>query len=184
LINEPSGTPGTAAVWAAYTNLYTTIRSVDASHMIIAEGTFENWNWSMLPNPATYHWTNIVYSMHEYQWGQTTNQVEAGSDAQVADFDNHLSWNVPGYVGEWNDLSQGAACYDYSINAYDKAGLSWSMWAYKATDGLIPDGWGWYDPTYWPTTPNISSDSAAAISSDWQEWRTTTSFGENPAVGL
>jgi len=184
LINEPSGTPSAAAVLAAYTNLYSTIRSVDTSHIVIAEGTFVNWDWSMLPNPATYHWTNIVYSMHEYAWGGDTNAVEAGSDGQVSDFDNHLSWNVPGYIGEWNDLGQGAACYDYSTNDYSTAGLSWTMWAYKATDGLVPDGWGWYDPVYWPYTPNIASDSAATIANDWLQWRTTTSFGVNAAVGL
>jgi endoglucanase len=185
LINEPSGAPaGTGSVWPAYASLYNTIRAVDPSHMLILEGTFGNWDWSMLPNPAAYSWTNIVYSMHEYQYGGTVAQIEGGSDNQVTDFDNHLSWNVPGYIGEWNDMGQGAACYDYSINDYANAGMGWSMWAYKATDGLVPDGWGWYDPTYWPNTPNISSDSLAAIANDWLQWRTTTSFGVNAAVGL
>jgi endoglucanase len=185
LINEPFGAPNTAAVWAVYTNLYTTIRAVDPSHMIIVEGTFGNWNWNMLPSPSTYGWTNIVYQMHEYQWGATNAAgIEAGADNQVTDFHNHLSWNVPDYVGEWNDLGFGAACYAYSINAYDQAGISWSMWAYKATHDLVPDGWGWYDPAYWPPTPNLASDSAATIASDWQQWKTTTSFGLNPAVGL
>ena len=184
LLNEPSGAPSPGAVWSAYTNLYSAIRGVDPSHILIMEGTFDNWNWSMLPAPSVYGWTNIVYSMHEYQWGGTVTQIEAGADNQVTDFVNHLSWNVPDYVGEWNDLSAGAARYDYSINAYNSAGVSWSMWAYKATDGLIPDGWGWYDPAYWPTTPNLETDSAANIAKDWQQWRTTTSFGVNSAVGL
>ncbi len=184
LINEPDGTISTGDVWPAYASLYTTIRAVDASHMIIVEGTFGNWNWSMLPNPSLYGWTNIVYSMHEYQYGGSIAQIEAGADNQVTDFHNHLSWNVPDYIGEWNNMGMGAACYDYSINAYEKAGMSWSMWAYKATNGLVPDGWGWYDPIYWPTTPNLKSDSAATIVNDWQQWKTTTSFGLNPSVGL
>jgi aryl-phospho-beta-D-glucosidase BglC (GH1 family) len=184
LVNEPDGTPSTSAVWTAYNGLYNTIRAVDPTHIIIMEGTFINWNWSMLPSPSTYGWTNIVYSMHEYQYNSTTNGVEAGSDNQVIDFDNHLSWNVPDYIGEWNDMGDGAACYEYSIGDYNNAGMSWTMWAYKATDGLVPDGWGWYDPTHWPTTPNVSTDSAATIASDWQEWRTSSSFGTNAAVGL
>lgn len=184
LINEPYGAPGTAAVWNAYSSLYNTIRSIDTNHIIIMEGTFGNWDWSMLPNPSAYGWTNIVYSMHEYQFGGSVAQCEAGSDNQVTDFDNHLSWNVPDFIGEWNDMGNGAGCYDYSINDYNNAGISWTMWAYKATAGLLPDGWGWYDPTNWPTTPNVSTDSASTISNDWQEWKTTTSFGENSSVGL
>ena len=184
LLNEPYGAPSIAAAWAAYTNLYTTIRSVDPTHLIIAEGTGGNWDWDMLPAPSVYGWTNIVYSMHEYQWGGSVAQIEAGADAQVTDFNNHASWNVPDYIGEWNDLGMGAACYDYSINAYNNAGISWSMWAYKATHGLVPDGWGWYDPIYWPATPNLQFDSAVTISNDWKQWRTTQSFGVNAAVGL
>lgn len=184
LINEPDNTPSTLAVWTAYNSLYNTIRAVDPSHIIIMEGTFINWDWNMLPAPSTYGWTNIVYSMHEYQYNSTTNQIKAGSDNQVTDFGNHLSWNVPDYIGEWNDMGGGADVYEYSINDYNNAGMSWTMWAYKATDGLVPDGWGWYDPTHWPTTPNVSTDSAATIASDWQQWRTSSSFGTNAAVGL
>lgn len=184
LINEPMNAPSTSAVWTAYNSLYNTIRTVDTNHMIIIEGTFGSWNWNMLPAPSTYGWTNIVYSMHEYEYGGDTNQVEAGSDNQVRDFDNHLSWNVPDYIGEWNDMGQGAACYDYSINDYDNAGMSWAMWSYKNSQGLIPDGWGWYDPTFWPPTPNVSRDSASTILKDWQQWETTNSFSQNSAVGL
>jgi len=184
LINEPYQAPSNSTVWTAYNNLYHTVRAADANHTIIIEGTFGNWDWSMLPAPSVYGWTNIVYSMHEYQFGDDTAQVEAGSDNQAVDFNNHLSWNVPDYIGEWNDMGNGAACYDYSISDYNNVGINWTMWAYKATSGLLPNGWGWYDPTYWPTTPNVSTDSAATISNDWQQWKTTNSFGINAAVGL
>ena len=185
LINEPYGTNNNttaAMVWPVYASLYNAIRSVDPGHIIIMEGTFGSWNWSMLPNPSVYGWTNVVYSMHEYQWSGSVAQCEAGSDNQVTDFNNHKSWNVPDYIGEWNDMGNGAACYDYSINDYNNDGISWSMWAYK-TD-LASNGWGWYDPIRSLPTPNISSDSAATISNDWQQWRTTNSFGVNSSVGL
>jgi hypothetical protein len=122
--------------------------------------------------------------MHEYQYGGGVSQVEQGSQDQVGDFNNHKSWNVPGYVGEWNDMGLGAACYQYSINDYNNAGMSWTMWAYKAIHGLVPDGWGWYDSTWMPATPNISSDSAATIYNDWQQWQTPSAFGQNSSVGL
>jgi aryl-phospho-beta-D-glucosidase BglC (GH1 family) len=186
LINEPFGNHDTttAVVWPAYASLYSTVRAADPDHMIIMEGTFGSWNWSMLPAPSVYGWTNVVYSMHEYQWGGNVAQCEAGSDNQVTDFNNHKSWNVPDYIGEWNDMGNGAACYDYSINDYNTGGMSWTMWAYKATAGLVPNGWGWYDPVYWPPTPNISTDSLSTILSDWQQWQTTKSFGVNSSVGF
>jgi endoglucanase len=58
------------------------------------------------------------------------------------------------------------------------------MWAYKASNGPVPNGWGWYDPISSPPTPNISSDSASTIFNDWQQWQTTKSFGVNSSVGL
>jgi endoglucanase len=79
LINEPTGAPSTSAVWTAYNNLYNTVRSADPNHMIFMEGTFGSWDWSMLPAPSTYGWTNVVYEMHEYQNGGDTAQVETGA---------------------------------------------------------------------------------------------------------
>ena len=184
LINEPDGAPSTSAVLSAYNSLYSTVRSADPTHTIFLEGTFGSWNWSMLPAPSQYGWTNVVYEMHEYQYNATAAQVQNGSTNQVNDFNNHSSWNVPGYVGEFNDFGNGASTWQFSINAYDNGGLSWSSWAYKATAGLLPDSWGWYDPTYWPATPNISTDSAATISSDWQQWATSKSFGLNTSISL
>jgi hypothetical protein len=58
------------------------------------------------------------------------------------------------------------------------------MWAHKATHGLNPDSWGFYDPTFWPATPNISSDSAATIQSDWKQWTTTNAFALNTSLGI
>jgi endoglucanase len=95
LINEPIGTPSSDTVLNLYNELYQSIRSVDPSHMIIMEGTWGNWNWSMLPNPNVFGWTNVAYQMHEYQWNAPQSQVEQGAVNQVNDFNNHASYNVP-----------------------------------------------------------------------------------------
>jgi endoglucanase len=184
LINEPTGAPNNQAVWTAYNNLYNSVRSADPGHMIFMEGAFNQWNWSMLPPPSQYGWTNVVYQMHEYQFNGSQAQVEAGSTNQVNDFKNHSSWNVPGYIGEFNDFGYGSSTWQFSLNAYNNAGLSWTMWAHKATHGLNPDSWGFYDPTFWPATPNISSDSAATIQSDWKQWTTTSAFALNTSLGI
>ena len=184
LINEPTGAPNNQAVINAQNELYQTVRSADPNHIVIIEGTWGSWDWSMLPAPSQYGWTNVVYEMHEYQYNQSETVVEQGSTNQVNDFNNHASYDVPGYVGEFNDFAYGAGAWQFSTNAYNNAGLGWTMWAYKATDGLIPDSWGFYDPTYWAATPNISTDSAATISADWQQWATPTSFAQNTSLGL
>jgi endoglucanase len=184
LLNEPTGAPNNQAVINAQNELYQSVRSADPNHIVIMEGTWGNWDWSMLPAPSTYGWTNVVYEMHEYQYNQSEAVVEGGSTNQVNDFNNHASDDVPGYIGEFNDFAYGAGAWQFSTNAYNNAGLAWTMWAYKATDGLIPDSWGFYDPTFWATTPNITTDSAATISADWQQWATPAAFAQNTSLGL
>lgn len=184
LINEPTGAPNTSSVWTAYNSLYNTVRAADPNHIIIMEGAFGSWDWNMLPPPSQYGWTNVVYEMHEYQFNGTTAQVERGSDNQVTDFKNHASWNVPGWIGEFNDMYNDASVWLYSINDYDNAGLSWSMWSYKAANALNPTFWGYFGPTFMPPTPNITAASAATIKSDWQQWTTTNAFTKNMLLGF
>jgi aryl-phospho-beta-D-glucosidase BglC (GH1 family) len=184
LINEPIGTPTSDTVLNLYNELYQSIRSVDPAHLVIMEGTWGNWNWSMLPNPNVYGWTNVAYQMHEYQWNASQAQVQQGATNQVNDFNNHAGYNVPGYVGEFNDFGYPASTWQFTTNAWNAAGLSWTVWSYKATAGLIPNSWGLYDPNHWATTPNISSDSAATIAADWQQWTTPATFSLNTALGL
>jgi len=184
LINEPIGTPTSDTVLNLYNELYQSIRSVDPSHLVIMEGTWGNWNWNMLPNPNVYGWTNVAYQMHEYQWNGSQAQVQQGATNQVNDFNNHASYNVPGYVGEFNDFGYPASTWQFTTNAWNAAGLSWTVWSYKSTAGLIPNSWGLYDPNHWATTPNISSDSAATIAADWQQWTTPATFSLNTALGL
>lgn len=179
VMNEPMGAPSSQAVWTAYNNLYNTIRSADADHMLIMEGTYGNWDWDMLPDPSTYGWTNVTYEMHEYAWGGNTQTVEAGAQRQVDDFNNHKGWNVPAYNGEFNDFGNPPACWNETARLYNNAAMNWSMWAYKAIHGLYPDSWGIYDPTYFATIPNLSNDSAATIVADWQQWQTSSIFTFN-----
>jgi hypothetical protein len=184
LINEPTGAPSNTAVISAYASLYTSVRSADPSHIVIMEGTWGSWDWSMLPSPSSEGWTNVVYEMHEYQWNGDSAVVEQGSVNQVTDFDNHASYDCPDYIGEWNDMGDGAATYQYSYDEYTNNGISSTMWAYKATSGLTPNGWGMYDPSYWATTPNVSTGSAATIAADWAEWTTTNAFVLNTGLGF
>ena len=183
LINEPRGAHDKVQVWNAYNDLYNTVRSVDRDHIVIMEGAFGGygqWNWDELPDPATYHWTNVVYEMHEYQWSRKANDVRNGATRQVDDFKRHQSWNVPGYIGEFNTMTGDPAEWADSVHKYDEAGLSWTMWTYKSSNGTVPNGWGWYDTNGKGWMPNVNTDCPYWIRKDWEMWTTPNAFTENP----
>jgi endoglucanase len=183
LMNEPDNAPNDSAVISAYSRLYSAVRAVDTNHIAFIEGTFDQWNWSMLPNPASKGWTDVVYEMHEYQWNSTNNPagVEAGTNNQVSDFQNHSSYNVPDYVGEFNDFGTGSSTWQYTFQQYDNNNISWSFWSYKATHGTASsqDGWGLYDPVNALPSPNIQNASVSTISQDWTNITTSGSFAIN-----
>ena len=184
LLNEPSGVSSTSTVWPVLNTLYQAVRAADPDHIVIMEGTFGNWNWSMLPSPAMYSWTNVVYEMHEYQWSnETVGGVESGAANQVTDFNNHKSWNVPAYIGEFNAFGTGTPAWQVVVNDFNGDKMNWSSWSYKATHGSGTDSWGLYDPTgTWPPVPNITSDSSATIAADWSLWTTAHAFTINPML--
>ena len=140
----------------------------------------------MLPNPASQGWTDVVYEMHEYQWNDTNNPagVESGTNNQVSDFQNHASYEVPDYVGEFNDFGTGSSTWQYTLEQYDNNNISWSFWSYKATDGTVStqDSWGLYDPVNSLAVPNIQADSTSAIAQDWSNVTTAGSFAINPML--
>lgn len=184
LLNEPSGVSSTSTVWPVLNTLYQAVRAADPDHIVIMEGTFGNWNWSMLPSPGTYGWTNVVYEMHEYQWSnETASGVESGAANQVTDFNNHKSWNVPAYIGEFNAFGTGTPAWQVVVNDFNNDKMNWSAWSYKATHGSGTDSWGLYNPTgTWPPVPNITSDSSATIAADWSLWTTAHAFAINPML--
>lgn len=185
LLNEPSGAPSNAAVITALNGLYSAVRAADPNHMIFVEGTFgSTWGWGNLPNPSSEKWTNVVYEMHEYQFtNETVAGVEQGAANQVSDFTNHISYNVPAYIGEFNAFGTGTAAWQTVVNDFNNANMSWSSWSYKATHGAAPDSWGLYDPNgKWSTVPNITTDSSSTISSDWSRWTTANTFALNPMI--
>jgi aryl-phospho-beta-D-glucosidase BglC (GH1 family) len=186
LMNEPDNAPSDSAVIAAYGQLYSALRSVDTNHIAIIEGTFDQRDWSMLPSPASEGWTDVMYEMHEYQWSDTNNAagVEAGTNNQVSDFQNHASYGVPDYVGEFNDFGTGSSTWQYTMVQFDNNNINWSFWSYKATNGTASseNSWGLYDPVSSLTAPNIQNATTATIASDWSNVTTAGAFAINPML--
>ncbi len=185
LLNEPDNPPSDSAVISAYSSIYSAVRGVDPNHMIFIEGCWGNWNWSMLPNPSSQGWSNVVYEMHAYPpapgSGGSASADNAQADGQVSDFNNHSNYNVPGYIGEFTAWNFGGAAWQYTVNDYNNAGLSWTMWTYKSR--TTNDGWGYYTLTGNPPIPHIYHDSPSTIANDWSQWTTSANFSLNGNLG-
>ena len=97
--------------------------------MVIMGGTFGSWNWSTLPSSSPYGWTNVMCQRHSYGWNCRASQIEVSADAEVNDFNNHAYYNVPGYIGEFNEFGIGSSVWRYSVNAFNNASLSNSYFA-------------------------------------------------------
>src|SRR5581483_7774009 len=87
----------------------------------------------------------------------------------LSDTSNHSSWNVPCQVGEFNDWGFLNA-WQYAIQQYNTAGISWCVWTYKSTRY---SNWSMYNPSNPPPTPDIPNDSSSTINSDWSQWTTS-----------
>ena len=181
LLNEPDNAPSDAAVISAYNSIYSTIRAADPDHMLFIEACFDTWNWSVLPAPSVNNWTNVVYELHEYQFNGSQQKIETGTSNQVADYLAHKSYNVPVWIGEWNDFQYPAA-WSNAFSQYENNQMGQSWWAWKAAHGTVPDSWGYYDTNNSATVPDISSDSAASIDADWKGWTTAGAFDLNSGI--
>jgi len=184
LINEPTGAHDVADVISAYAELYKTVRSVDPDHILFLQGTWGKRGWAMLPNPRSQGWTNVVYEMHEYQYGGTEAQTRQGATAQVADFNAHADYDCPGYIGEFNTVSTSTQAWKASIDQYRVAGLSWTVWSYKSAGPGATNFWGMYVPSAHPVTPDVMTDTPEVIASDWQSLKTEASFSQNKPMEL
>jgi aryl-phospho-beta-D-glucosidase BglC (GH1 family) len=180
LLNEPMDTPGSTDYWNFMEACYQTVRANDPDHIIIMEATYGQWNLDMLPDPALYGWSNVVYQLHHYPWDywNDVTALNAGADAKVQDWLDHSSWNVPCHMGEFNMAPEAA--WKYAIETYSDSGMGWMMWAYKSTFTGGTTSWGVYNPNGSVTAvPNIQSDSSSSISNKWSQWTTAGGFSLN-----
>ncbi len=180
LLNEPMDTPSSSVYWNFLNACYQTIRTNDPDHIILMEATYGSWNLDMLPNPASYGWTNVVYQLHSYPWGVWNDVplLNAETEKTIQDCVNHQGWNVPCHVGEFNMAPEEA--WKYAIERYSTSGLGWQMWAYKSTFTGGITSWGIYNPNGTVTAiPNIENNSSSQIRSKWAAWTTAGAFTLN-----
>lgn len=190
LLNEPNNSapqgqpePSAQTICDLYDKLYHAIRTADPDHVIAMEGL---WSWKELRDPQVAGYHNVVYSFHWYHWGQKgLADNNAGTDDDI----DHIArmreaWSIPTLIGEFNLFGDPAA-WQYALQKYNNAGLSWTIWSYKnkASD---TNSWGVYTtlPGKSPPVPNLASDSAQDIRAKWKAWETSDdTFALNPMLG-
>lgn len=138
LLNEPmNGFEGAekedSVLWDFYDVLYKAIREIDPDHILSMEGI---WELSNLPDPRDYGWENVLYQTHNYNWH--TNEI----DRKLSDITERMEWNVPVYVGEF----QAQGIWEYVLNSYNQADVSWTTWTYKGAKSTY-EGWFIYRNT-------------------------------------
>lgn len=114
-----------------YDRMIKTIRAVDPTHVISAEGI---WSLSTLPHPKTYGWSNMMYQLHIYDFSKNTIQQKIDEL-----LDARETMGVAVYAGEYNsgDLEK------YATSLYQTHGISRTKWTYKTVGRQ--DNWGLYN---------------------------------------
>ena len=152
LLAEPMSAPDDDIRDAMYDQLVTAIRANDDDHLLVIHDGFRGVY--TLPDPATYGWSNVVYSTHLFEWGaSSTADYEALLDYYGMMFaTSQATQQVPYYIGSfatfkdepWAYESAGLMKDDFEANAW-----SWTLWTYKRIDDPVEvalwgteTGWG------------------------------------------
>lgn len=191
LLNEPYGAPSRQRLHEVYERLYRAVREVDPRVIISLEtcwsgkedGVDYGWGWNVLPAPQEKGWKHVLYQLHNYEWDWKNREKQiASTDRQIRDLIQHRSWNVPALMGEFNCMGHEQA-WKHAIGEFEKHGMSWTMWNYKATHGPGDDSWGLYNIRKdAPPRPHLRLDSADVIAERWKSWSTEKAFLPNPML--
>lgn len=163
LLNEPGGELNSTGVmqWEFFDRLYEAIRVIDPEHIIIMESC---WGPEDLPDPDEYGWENVVYQYHYYKWGADNdyNAQKLAVDVNLHKL-KETDHPVPSFIGEFT-LFQNEDAWKYALNAYNDAGLSWTIWTYKVTGN---SSWGLYNVH--GEKVDIYEDTAEEIEEKWSQ---------------
>ncbi|ODN82804.1 hypothetical protein L202_01076 [Cryptococcus amylolentus CBS 6039] len=156
VINEPTGSYGDYL----QQDLYTAVRSVDSDRIIIHE--------SISTDPSTYSWTNVIYSIHEYNMMGSdldSNKEQWTSGVQTY-IDTWSGYNIPTILSEF--MADGDTL-DYILNQANGQGLSWLSWAHSTVN---MGRWGLWN--HGAFSVNVGTDDYDTILSTWSSMPSTS----------
>ena len=176
ILNEPGehkvggGTDFTTKKhWDFFDRVYDAIREVDQDHVVIFESC---WTAVNLPHPSVYKWKNCMYSFHHYSnsFGDDASIHNATIDAVIASL-KLANFGVPLYMGEFTCYGRTEQ-WEYTLNAFNEAGWSWSSWTYKIHKKYM-DSWGVVNVTSEENQIDVYNDSYEDIFSAFSDLKTT-----------
>nr|ODN96131.1 hypothetical protein L204_03822 [Cryptococcus depauperatus CBS 7855] len=156
VINEPTGSAGDKL----QQDLYKAVRSVDANRIIIHE--------SISTDPSQYGWTNVVYSVHEYNMmggDVESNKAQWASGVQQ-NIDAWNGYNIPTMLAEF--MADGDTL-NYMLSQANSQGLSWLSWAHSTVN---MGRWGLWNHESFGV--DVSSDDYNTILNAWSNMPSTS----------
>ena len=151
-----------------YDRMIKAIREIDPDHVITVEGI---WSAHLLPDPAKYGWTNMMYQLHLY------DRTPEAINSRVQELETvRKNYGVAAYVGEFNNSDENQ---EYAYCAYLQARVSFTMWTYKvAKDNL--GNWGLLSAA--SPEADLENDSYETLLEKWGEVLESEHFTVNPVV--
>ena len=143
ILNEPTYTGTlrtTQECWAVFDRIYDAIRANEDLHVVTMEGC---WDFSVLPDPESYGWENVMYEYHWYNWWP--DMLPEALFVMYQDlFNLGKDYDVPVLIGEFT-LFEDTARWEDRLSLYDRRGYNWTVWNYKTTvTGWWTSSWGVY----------------------------------------
>jgi endoglucanase len=143
ILNEPCSTINgktTSACYPVFDKIYKAIRGEGDNHVVTFEGA---WDYSTLPNPNAYNWTNIMYEYHFYNWYH--EKLSQSLYHIYLDMTNMFrNYEVPVLIGEFNCFEDRKA-WANELNRFDSREYNWTIWNYKVVvTGWWSSSWGVY----------------------------------------
>ncbi|MEO7718857.1 MAG: cellulase family glycosylhydrolase [Capsulimonas sp.] len=134
LLNEPMGAANSAALYQVQDTLYKAVRAGDPDHLVFIEDGYKGIQH--MPDPTAMGWTNVVLSVHYYNFNAKTPEDQTkSSDGIIADIQaEREKRKVPYYLGEFCMEPHGTSdTLTRFVTSMQGQSISWSPWSYKVT---------------------------------------------------
>ncbi len=160
LLAEPLGAPSTRARDEVYDRIVAAIRAKGDDHLLVIHDGF--FGMATLPDPATYGWTNVVYSTHLFEWSARDTESYR---ALIRFYDTlftqtQAQQGVPYFIGSFSPIWDEPWAYEIAhelVTFFEQHGWPWSLWTLKRVDDPLEVRL-WGESTAWGLLGRLQGD--------------------------